>query len=285
MPWGNHDIFTATVDDQLYIAGGLGPRGYPTEYSPFDEILTYRPGKNTWEIVAELDQPILYSGVASLDEEIWIVGGYFESEDGETPPTDKVDIFDPQTGNVRSGPLLDRPRGEPVVVHSEERIYAVGGYSEGDVDNSMSSIGAGEKTWRQEPDAPRPFKQATGCFLDDEIYVFPGHKQAYKYDITDQEWEMVAPPPAIGKIPKAALCGVHKGEIWLMGGGQTEMPEAAWIYSPETEEWRRGPDLPTPRNWGAAVDINGRLIIIGGAYKPGDEAPYIYSDRAFMLRD
>ena len=64
------------------------------------------------------------------------------------------------------------------------------------------------------------------------------------------------------------------------GGGRT----ATYVYSPDSGHWRRGPDLPLPVAWGAAADVDGRLLIAGGAYHETRVKDYHNSDRAFLLR-
>ena len=59
---------------------------------------------------------------------------------------------------------------------------------------------------------------------------------------------------------------------------------ATHIYSPKSRAWKTGPDLPLPVSWGAAAEVNGRLLIAGGAYHETRAKDYHNSDRAFLLR-
>ena len=284
LPYGNHDIFGAVLDDSLYVGGGMASHGYPPEYAFFDAIFRYAAREDIWEVAGRLERPRCYAGTARLGDLIWVIGGFYSVE-GKRVATDRVEILDPETGEVVDGPRLKRPRAEPVVVTLGGRIYVVGGAAEKTEHRSMVSIGPGEEEWRSEPAAPGPARQATGCTLGGYFYVFTGKHKAFRYDPRGREWTALPAPEQLGRIPRAALCAAHDGEVWLMGGWDTDLPGTSWIYSPDANGWRRGPDLPVPLGWGAAVEIDGNLIIAGGAFHSRRHGYFIFSDGVFMLRE
>ena len=59
---------------------------------------------------------------------------------------------------------------------------------------------------------------------------------------------------------------------------------ATYAYSPDSGEWQRGPDIPLPGSWAAAAEVNGRLLIAGGAYEDGRVGNFFNTDRVFLLR-
>ena len=282
MPWGNHDISGAVADGKLYVAGGMAAHGFPAVYTLFDELFVHDPRVGVWSVAGRMDTPRCYSGVAALDDKVWVVGGYFGPND-KRQPIARVEVFDPKTAKWTRGPQLDRARAEPVVVTVGDRIYVVGGADEKTEHKSVVSIAAGEAAWRPEPDAPEPVRQAGGCVLDGKIYVVTGGRGEFCYDPAARQWTKLAEVPG-GKTPRACLCAPHGGEVWAMGGYDTAEPRATWRYSPKDGQWRRGPDLPTPLGWGAAVDFGGKLIIAGGAYYSEEHGYYIFTDRTLELR-
>lgn len=282
LPFGNHDIWGDVLEGKLYIAGGMASYGYPAEHSFLDEILVFDPKRNLWSVVGRLDRPRCYNGLVAFGGGIWVVGGFFK-EKGKRISTDTVKIFNPKNGKWRDGPPLDRPRAEPVVSVCENRIYVVGGAGQKKTYRSCLSIGPDETAWREEPDAPGTVRQANGCTLGDKIYVCAGRNGVFRFDPDAKEWSEVPGIPD-QKAPNAPLCAAYKGEMWLMGGWGPDRPGSSWIYAPKTEKWRRGPDLPVPVGWGAAVEIEGELIIAGGASHSKKHKYYIFTDRVFALR-
>jgi len=281
MPWGNHDIFGAVLDGKLYTAGGMASHGLPAVYTHFAELFAYDPRSDAWAIAGRMDRPRCYSGVGALDGKVWVIGGYF-GPDKQRVATDEVQVFDPKTGKFSPGPKLDRPRAEPVCDTVGGRLYVIGGADAKEEIKSVVSIGAGEAAWRAEPDAPGPIRQASGCAIDGRIYVCAGPQGVLSFDPATGKWQKVE---GLAKAPRAALTAAHAGEVWIMGGYDTDEPRGVHVYSPKTGKWRRGPDLPTALGWGAAVEIGGKLIIAGGAYYSEPHKYYIFTDRTLMLRE
>ena len=80
----------------------------------------------------------------------------------------------------------------------------------------------------------------------------------------------------------AAQVAAHNGEIWVMGGVRTKR---TFRYDPEQGEWLPGPDLPTEQSWGSASDLNGRLVLAGGARWSEFHQRYIFDDSAYMYKE
>jgi N-acetylneuraminic acid mutarotase len=227
-----------------------------------------------------------YSGIAALGGELWLIGGYFREGD-RTKATSTVEIFDPRSRRYRLGPPLEQPRGQVVALTVRDRLFAIGGAGDEQASNEMISIAAGETHWKREPPAPGPIVQASGCVVGGRIYIAsgPGSKcpGLFVYDTQQRTWSQVKHPS--DSAPNAPLCAAHNGQVWVMGGvGGSGGRVATHFYSPHTRQWQKGPDLPLPVSWGAAVEVNGRLLIAGGAYRETRAKDYFNSDRAFLLR-
>jgi N-acetylneuraminic acid mutarotase len=281
MPWGNHDICGAALDGRLYAAAGMASHGYPAAYTHFRELFVYDPKADAWAVAGRMEQPRCYSGTAAFDGKVWVMGG-FRGPDNRREPIADVEVFDPKTGRFSAGPKLDQPRAEPVVAVAGDRLYVIGGTDGKEELKSVVSIGTAQSEWRRESDAPGPVRQAAGCALDGSIYVCAGPQGVMRFDTRANKWERIA---GLEKAPRAPLMAAHRGEIWIMGGYGTDEPRAVLVYSPKDGKWRRGPDLPTPLGWGAAVEIDGRLILAGGAYYSSEHKCYIFSDRTVVLRE
>lgn len=89
----------------------------------------------------------------------------------------------------------------------------------------------------------------------------------------------------MSRAPSAPLCTAFTSKIWIMGGrGDDDGQTATYIYEPDNDQWEQGPDIPLPTSWAAAADIDGRLLIAGGAYEDERVCGYYNTDRVFLLR-
>ena len=201
--------------------------------------------------------------------------GGADNVDGERVPTASVQIFDPTRETWRKGPDLAMARMEPTVVQEAGRIYAIGG---ADADEnpmaSVESIAPGESSWRDEAPLPKPLRQFDGAALDGVIYCI-AKDGAFSFEIASGTWSEL---PPLGNMPQAA----HDGEIWVLGGVRIKR---TFRYDPARGSWRPGPALPTEQSWGAASDLNGQLVVAGGAHRSEFHNRYIFDDSVYMYRE
>ncbi|MYK42025.1 MAG: hypothetical protein F4049_17625, partial [Gemmatimonadetes bacterium] len=288
MPAGNHDHIFARIGDRLYTAGGKTFFGWPAaEWVNLDHVWSYHIPSGTWRVEPPMLEPgKAYSGIAALDDELWLLGGLFRAGRG-TQATETVEIFDPRTRSYRLGPPLPRKAGQVVALTVNDRLYAVGGADDESPTAEVLSIGVGETSWRVDAPAPGPVFQASGCVLDGRIYIAAGPASQcpglFVYDPEQDSWSQIEHP---SRPPGAPLCTAFNGSVWVMGGrGAKSGQTASFAYTPATGQWHRGPDLPSPVSWAAAAVVNGRLLIAGGAYRDKRVGDFFNTDRVFLLRD
>jgi len=281
---GDHDLSGDVLNGKFYMAGGQNAGwGYPAVPHVFHELLAFDPQTMRWSTVAELDQPRFYNGTSFLDERIWVVGGYTRDQAYKAVILKSVLIIDPHTGVRTAGPPLPEPLDNPLALHAGGRIYVAGCQLPPDgsaLTGPLStcllfSIGSGETAWHREPDGPSYRIALAGTVLDDNLYLAVAGKGLGCFDTRKKTWSTV-PVAHAARSPQMAA---YRGEIWIMGGRDIEHQDAVTIYSPKDATWKAGPDLPRPLAWGAATEIGGRLMVVGGAAGRG------YNNRTFLLRD
>ncbi len=291
MPVGNHDHIFARIGDRLYTAGGKTFYGWPaSEWVNLDHVWSYSINDGSWRLEPPMLEPgKAYSGIAPLDGELWLLGGLFRDPNGRhgTRPTATVEIYDPQSRTFRLGPPLPSPAGQIVGLTVGQRLYSFGGDDEqGNRSPQVLSIAAGETDWSRHTDAPGPILQASGCVLDGKVYIAAGRASnspgLFVYDPAQDQWSQIEHPQ---RAPSAPMCAVFEGKIWVMGGrGADGAQTTVFAYSPESGQWERGPDLPLPVSWAAAAEVNGQLLVAGGAYEDARVGNFFNTDRVFLLR-
>ncbi len=107
--------------------------------------------------------------------------------------------------------------------------------------------------------------------LDGKFYLFGG-RRIQPVDIFDPKtntWTHASPPPMeIHHFQPV----VFQNELWLLGTMTGIFPretplETAYIYSPKTDTWREGPEIPAARQRGGAGCVlhdDGWIYVVGG---------------------
>ena len=280
MPASNHDLTAAVLQNKFYVAGGLTAEwGFPTRSHPFDELWELDPKNWQWRVAGKFGRGRIYCATAAFDHKIWIVGGDVIEADGTRHAVTSIQLFDPRTKNISEGIPSTVARPMPMALAANGRLYVMGNERDKyDQPGQMESIGAGETTWRREPDAPTGMGPLAGATLDGKLFVTVRDRGLLIFDTATKRWELDATFK-----PRSCQMTAYRGEIWMLGGRDTAGEDQTLIYSPQTKKWRQGPLLPRPLSWGAAEVVNGKLIVTGGAASYGKD--YLYNDLTFVLRD
>ncbi len=108
----------AAISDVIYVAGGSGPDGLPT-----NRLEGLRTADATWQVLSTLPQPVVGHAVAALGEQLYVIGG--RTAGGLSSA---VWAFDVRSRNWRAVAPLPTPRSQLAAAVLNGRIYAVGGY-------------------------------------------------------------------------------------------------------------------------------------------------------------
>ncbi|KAL5545603.1 hypothetical protein UlMin_005290 [Ulmus minor] len=94
---------------------------------------------------------------------------------------------------------------------------------------------------------------------------------AYGISIFDPEtgnWDRIDPVPKFPNgLPLFCQVASSEGKLVVMGGwdpASYEPVRDVFVYEFTTREWRRGKDMPGPRSFFAAGEIDGRIFVAGG---------------------
>lgn len=281
MPASNHDLTAAVLRDKFYVAGGLTAEwGFPTRSHAFDELWELDPKSWQWRVAGRFGRGRIYCATAAFDNKVWIVGGDVIEADGTRHAVTTVQLYDPRTGVVTEGIPNTIARPMPMALAAGGRLYVIGNERDKyDQPGQMESIGVGETAWRREPDAPSgpgAMGPLAGTVLDGKLYVAIRGRGLAVFDTGARKWELLESPAK----PRSCQMAAYRGEIWMLGGRDTEGEDQTLIFSPGAGRWRKGPALPRPLSWGAAGVVNGQLIVTGGAGSYGKD--YLYNDRTFV---
>ena len=180
-------------------------------------------------------------------------------------------------GKWTNGPPLPVGRSEVAVATIDDGIYVIGGYANGNVDQSLVQIfrprvndgGDLSGEWRDVAPLPRGLNHVGAVGYRGKIYTFGGFSaqnnsavpDANVYDPRANRWSAIAPlPHALGSISVAVL----GDEIHLVGGRDLHSVGTHLVYDPVNNRYTERAPLPVGRDHMGLVAYEGRLYAIGG---------------------
>jgi N-acetylneuraminic acid mutarotase len=145
-----------------------------------------------------------------------------------------------------------------------------------------------QPAWKMAAPLPKAIGEIEAATVRGKIYVLSGLDTApgpathtptgynWEYDPTADTWTDRKPMPA----PAHHVMVEALGDKIYVFGGFTRPAEVvawqptsnAWEYDPATDAWKALAPMPTPRGAGEAVEVGGKIYVIGGvrSTKPGD---------------
>lgn len=165
---------------------------------------------------------------------------------------------------------LPRKRDETGNVVVAGRIYIVGGYADGRVDQPLvDSYDPIARSWSARADMPQGLNHIGIAAIGTTIYTVGGFRgqnrdavaDCYAYDTLTDRWKAIAPLPA--KRGSLAVV-VLDGKLHALGGRDATSTTEHDVYDPVTDRWTSAAPLPLGRDHLGAVVYAGRIHVLGG---------------------
>lgn len=248
-------------------ACGGGDNANPIDATPIDAIEDPR-----WEALPDVGLgPIQEIGVAELDGQIYVVGGF----NGSLGLEALVQVYDPITRAWRTVAPFPKAVHHVNVAAHDGKLYVLGVL----IDVQFNESG---ESWRYDPAADewteiahmgQEYARASGAAaaIDGKIYVAGGLRNSRAiadfsvYDPETDTWNhALAPMPrARDHFVAAAVDGVFYA-IGGRDGGISALISEVDAYDPETDTWSPRAPMITARGGDAAAVVDGRIIVFGG---------------------
>ncbi|WNZ29055.1 MAG: hypothetical protein IAX21_10550 [Candidatus Bathyarchaeota archaeon] len=224
--------------------------------------------ENSWEIMADIPYGRLNPGVATVNEKIYIIGGYHQ---GEVRFNQE---YDPKTNTWKNKTPMPTKRSSFAIAVFDNKIYCIG--CGGDFPEEVTGINEvydpETDTWETKAPMPivRSFMDAN--VVNDKIYVIGGSKPmnfnnpSYVpninevYDPKTNTWSTSTEPPV--KVSNYASTA-YANKIYIF------TKDLTLIFDPITNLWTNGTSMPNP-GWGAAAGATKgtfateRIYVLGG---------------------
>lgn len=220
----------SVVDGKWYLVGGIDWEERYTGGSwlavPVARVDAYDPQTDSWELKANLPEPMGGNGICTLDDKIYITGGV-SGRLGSEKIYKSVYMYDPSKDTWTSKADMNYARYAHVSLAFNGKIYVFGG---GSVDwgtntQTVEVYDPIQDQWTDlSPECP-PLSMAGGCVVDSAIYLFGGisdynatnrgSKRITKYYPGKDEWKFYGYMPETNL--QHSVCEIG-GNIYIIGG-------------------------------------------------------------------
>lgn len=241
---GDHHA-SEVVNGKWYLIGGMKGAG--------GRVQIYNPATNTWSTGASMPFDAGSTNTAVINGKIYAAGGIIGNRVGDwagTATTDRAAVYDPATDQWTEIAKMPRGVNHAAAATDGRKLYVFGGRGGQNVpSNGFDTVQV------YDPATNKWTSSLTGAFA--------------------------RLPQARGGMGKAVFA---HGEFYVIGGETSTGAGATSnkvytrvdIYSPLTNTWRRGPDLPTARHGIFPVLHAGRIYIAAGGVKAGGSSSAVF---------
>jgi Dolichyl-phosphate-mannose-protein mannosyltransferase len=291
----------ANADQEIFAFYGLGAGKNYSDIAK--DVHAYSPAKNRWRKVGDIpvSQGVLASAASTINNKIYLAGGYTVAENGDEKSTPELFEFDPTTTSFKVISQMPTPVDDSVLLAWRERflIFVSGWHDTGNVKH-VQLFDTLKNTWFSATEYPGEgvFGHSGGMVGDsmiicDGVTAMRGKDGKNQFAMTDAcyrgdldinnptkiKWLKIAKHPGL-PIYRAAATGTKQlGTRVLFAGGANRaynyngigydgiaVPASDKVFSYEfaTSQWREHAALAAP-----SMDHR-TLIEIGGVfYLPG----------------
>jgi N-acetylneuraminic acid mutarotase len=170
-------------------------------------------------------------------------------------------------------------RTEVSVAGLDNRLYLIGGYAHGRVDQPFNQVyDPAADAWRDLAAMPRGLNHVGVVGYNGKIYTFGGFIEqnrtaitdCFEYDVRENRWRRIAPL----REKRGAIAVVEvNGKLHLVGGRDEHSLPTHEVYDPATDTWTTMAPMPTPRHGTGAYTMGGAIHIPGGGLTLGGSQP------------
>lgn len=281
-PTARHEAAAVAFNNKLYLLGGR-------RINPVD---IYDPTANRWESKAKTPIELHHFQAVVLSEKIYLIGAMTGNWPNEKPLTNVMAYIpaEDRFETLHDIPT-DRQRGGAGVVVYNNKIYLVGGITNGHMNgyvNWLDEYDPSTGQWRVLPDAPHKRDHFSAAVIGKKLYAFGGrqsnHAQGNDFgpsqrfgDVFNFETNQWEPTDASMELPtgRSGTMAMAWRENLIIGGGESDTQLLAHndvqAFNTSSKTWRTWPALMQGRHGSAFVIIGDYVYLASGCGKRGGE--------------
>jgi hypothetical protein len=199
------------------VFGGVSPDPYATAKN---NVYVYEPQTDTWTQKANMPYENAFSGVAVVNDTIYLVGGMHSYN---SPPISTLMAFYPLTDTWEEKSSMPTARGMLSACAVDGKIYAIGG-TQAFLTSSYSMVEVYDpatNTWSERNSMPTARVALSTCVMDGKIFAIGGYNypvmysHSEMYDPVTDTWTTRTP---MQETRQMFFLGTVDGRIYAIGG-------------------------------------------------------------------
>ena len=266
MGTARHGMAVAAVGESVYAIGGWTGADDDQVTSSAEALkLAARKSQpaSQWRSLPNVPTARLQMAFTVLDGKIWVAGGMLHGAGLQT-----VESYDPQTGAWQSQPSLPIPLHHATAATYRGEVVVIGGASDNLAQASNKVFALRGDSWVELPSLGHARAAAAAAVVGDKLVVIGGQNAKQLVAQTEvfdgESWKQAADLPT----PREHLAAVSDGVYVYTVGGRflaSDKNSAAFErFDPESGNWQKLVDMPSPRGSFGAALIDGRIVAVGG---------------------
>ena len=294
-PNPRHEASLVNYKDKLYLIGGR--RIHPVD--------VYDPATNRWHSLSKTPIELHHFQAVVVKDAIYLIGAMTGQWPNEQP-VERVIIYYPDRDQFEFGHTIpkERRRGGAGAVYFNEKIYLVGGITNGHLDGSQAWFDEYDpKTgeWRQLDDAPHARDHFQSVISNNQLFAIGGRTTSHAtnqsieltvsavdvYDFKQKAWKTL---PKTNELPtpRAGNMAISYNQQIFIGGGESKAQKSAHseieIFDLLTKKWRSFPRLVEGRHGTGFAIIDNYLYTASGSGNRGGSPELITLERTCLDR-
>jgi hypothetical protein len=265
MPLVRGEVASAWINGRLVMVGGL--RGFTTTSKA---VSIYNAARDSWSDGPALPAARHHAAAASFDGRIYVSGGAATVRDW-SPRTD-VWVLRPGGRWTKLPAMPEGRQGHAMVAHAG-RLYVVGGAG---ATNRTEIYDIEKKAWSFGAPLSEGRNHLRAVAWDGKVWAIGGRSSALtaQVDVYDPRRDSWAPGPPLPEPMSAMAVGIVDESLHVIGGEDPgpvggKVLKGHYTLEDGGQRWERRPPSPLAVH-GAGYGSDGeRLIIAGGASRPG----------------
>ena len=275
MPFGmTVNIRSVVVQGRVYVGGGSSATN--------NIVMKYTISSANWAELPPYQASVF--GMTAINNQLVLVGGYSGGRYSKV-----LGVWgDDSEEWTHPYPEMPTARSECSAVVYKEWLIVAGGLSSGRMVSSVEVMNTDTKQWHTGQPTPTPWYGMKTAIVGDMCYFMGGRTSASGYPGTDSvycvslealisqaqtrehrfiEWKEKCRQGIAQSAPLSI-----SGSLLAIGGrdiASRNHTTAIHLYQPETGEWVKVGDLPTPRSSCTCAIIADREILVAGGYSDG----------------
>ena len=268
-------IQSVVVQGRVYVGGGhaIGKHGI---------VMEYHTSSAKWAELPQYQERLF--GMTAINNQLVLVGGWDENRQRKV-----LGVWGADSREwTHPYPEMPTARSKCSVVVYKEWLILAGGWSRGRMISSVEVMNTETKQWHTGEPTLASWSCMKTAMVGDMCYFMGGYTSASGYRGTDSVYCVSLPTLISRAQPQVARENSHlawkeirglgntrsaplsiSGSLLAVGGrniSSNSNTTAIHLYQPDTGEWVKVGDLPTPRSSCTCAMITDREILVVGGY-------------------